>query len=395
MDSRFSALAFVIAGSLVGCGAAALPPPLPEARPAPALVVAHPDPTLLVHVDLAALRASPLGPAAGQALLSEIGALGSMTPPATCGGVPTIELFDDLVVSVRGGSVRLGAAFAKGALAAAKDACARELGQVAERRDELVVAPPRTALDPGMDRAHLEARFSGGRIAKIAGKLGENDVDGAIDSDADTTALELAFRARTPIRARELAERIGRLVGAPVAAARRTGDVDEAHVVRDDAVLLAVRLRGPTDKRAAAARLLAAGLASASVGELVRDELPVARARLGTIADAIERTARADGGVLPATSPWVPGVTPRAAKVPIVGDGANDRSWVKIGISWRNEHTAFRYRFVTADDGKSATVEAHGDLDGDEKESTLRVVLTKKADGTIVRGPIEELDPAE
>jgi len=394
MTSRRSFALAALLAVLSGCGAPSSPAARVEPRPAPALVVAHPDPTLLVHVDVAALRRSPFGPAASGKLLAEVARLGGLPFAAFCGQTATIDAFDDLVVSWRGANVRVGATFAKGLSEATKDGCARELASSADRRGDLMVGPPGLTLDPS-DRGHPEVRFVGGRVAIARGALDDLTIDATLDTEPSGTSAQVSFATKTPIRARELAERLDRLLASPVALAKKAGTVDEAHVVQGDGVVLAVRFVGDAKAQQTSAIAFAEGLAAASVNEKGREELPEVRARIVAIAEAVERSTKASGGTFPGAAPWVPGVTPRGARVPVVSESANDESWAKIGISWRNERTAFRYRFTTSRDGTSATIEAHGDLDGDERESTFRVVITKKSDGSLSRGPLEELDPNE
>lgn len=388
------ALAVVAVPTLVACGDSNLAPARAGARPSPALAVAHDDATLLVHVDVGALRRSPFGPAASGQLLAEMAKLAELPFVGFCGQIATIDAFDDLVISWKGASVRVGATFAKGLSEDTKDACARALASSADRRDELMVSPPGLALTPTAAGAYADMRFEGGRIAKARGKLEELTIDATLDTESTGTTAQLKLGTKTAIRARELATRLDRLLGAPVANAKKVGPIDEAHVVQGEDVVLAVRFTGDARAQETSARALAEGLAKGSTGEKARAELPEVRARIAALADAVEQSAKGNG-VFPGSSPWVPGVTPRGTRVPVVSDSANDPSWAKIGVSWRNERTAFRYRFVTADDGKSATIEAHGDLDGDEKESTFRLVLTKKSDGSIARSPVEETDPNE
>ena len=382
--------------ALAACAEPAVPPPPPNVRPSPALVVAHVDATLVAHVDVATLRRSSFGPAANGKLLAEIAKMANVPFVASCGQTAAIDAFDDLVVSWKGANVHVGATFAKGLSEATKDNCAHELAASADRRGDLMVSPPGLALEKGGAEAHANVLLAGPRLAAMRGKVDDvGTVEANIDADATGTTANATLTTLTPIRARELSSVLDRILAAPLEGPRRAKLVEEAHVVQGSNVVVTVRLLGDAHTQEIAGTDIARALAARSLGDKSTAGLGEVRAKLGAIGDALERHARANSGGFPPGSRWVPGVTPRGTRVPVVSDSAQDEAWSRIGISWRNERTAFRYRFVTSPDGKVTTVEAHGDLDGNEKESTFRLTLEAKADGTVTRSKVEETDPSE
>lgn len=366
-------------------------------KPSIALEVAHPDATLIAHVDVGALRRSSFGPTANGKLLEEIARLAHLPFVGSCGKTSTIDAFDDLVVSWKGANVHVGATFAKGLSESTKNACALELAASADRRGDLVVSPPGLVLENGAAAiaAHKDLLLDGTRLAIVRGKLDDATLEAKLDSDASGTTVSATVGALTSIRAREVGALLDRVVGPALEDARRSKRVEEAHVVQGTSVVFSVRLVGDAHAQETTGADVARALASRSLGEKSVVGLGEVRAKLGTIADALERHAKTNGGLFPPGSRWVPGVTPRGTHVPVVSDSAQDESWSRIGISWRNERTAFRYRFVTSPDAKLTTIEAHGDLDGNERESTFRLTLETKPDGTIQRAKVEETDPSE
>jgi len=390
------ALSIVALASLAACGEPQAPPSALGPRPSEALAAVHADATFVLHVDTAALRRSSFGPAASGALYAEIAKLAGLKYVPSCGETSTLDAFDDVVVSFRGANVHVGAHFAKGISESKESACAYALSASADRRGDLVVSPPGLELDPKAAAAQAELRLEGPQIARAKGQLpgAGATVDARLDSDTSSTTLSATLTAPTEVRARELALALDGLFGGEVAQARASGALEEAHVTKGTSIALSVRFVGAPGQQTATAAAVARGFSSKGVSELGKESLPEVRQKLTGMADALEKYAKENGKFPPSTR-WTPGVTPRGAKVPVVSDSADDRSWQLVGVSWKNERTAFRYRFEISDDGAKATLEAHGDLDADEKESTFRIVLEKKPDGTIVRGKLEELDPLE
>lgn len=389
-------LPFLALASIAACGEAQAPQAPGGPRPSAALAAAHADATFVLHVDTAALRRSSFGPAASGALYAELAKLAGFKYVPSCGETSTLDAFDDVVVSLRGANVHVGAHFAKGLSEAAKSACAYALSASADRRGDLVVSPPGLELDPGAATAQAALRLEGPQIARAKGQLpgAGAEIDARLDSDPSSTSLSATLTAPTEVRARELALALDGLFGGELSRARSRGAFEEAHVTKGTSIVLSVRFVGSPKDQASTATEVARGLSSKGVSELGQASLPEVRQKLSAMADALEKYAK-ENGKFPQSTRWTPGVTPRGAKVPVVSDSADDRSWQILGVSWKNERTAFRYRFETSDDGAKATLEAHGDLDADEKESTFRIVLEKKADGTVSRGKLEEIDPLE
>ncbi len=390
-----------VAGAMVltaiSCGDPVVPSPRSVVRPSPALVVAHVDATLILHVDVGMLRRSSFGPAANGKLLEQVARMADVPWVGRCGQTASIDAFDDLVVSWNGANVHVGAAFAKGLSEATKEACARELASSVDRRGDLVVSPPGLALEKGGAEGHFDVLLEGPRVATLRGRLDEAgiSIEANFDTDGTGTTMSAKVTARTPIRAREVSTTLDRVLGASLDDARKAHRVEEAHVVQGANVVLSMRLLGDAHAQEIAGAEVARALAARTLGEKSTAGLREVRAKIGSLADALESYGKAHGGTFPVGSPWVPGVTPRGARVPVVSDSAQDPAWASIGISWKNERTAFRYRFVTSPDGKLTTIEAHGDMDGNQRESTFRMSVESKADGTITRSKLEETDASE
>jgi hypothetical protein len=125
---------------------------------------------------------------------------------------------------------------------------------------------------------------------------------------------------------------------------------------------------------------------------LVQAKLAEAKSTVGAISRGLAAYMEMEDvkGKRPKRFP--PSAPPTPAKVP------SGNKFVPDGSTWRHPTWKalrfemdmpmyYSYEVITSKDGKTATVRAHGDLDGDGKLSTIERTLTLGKDGTVVIAP--------
>jgi hypothetical protein len=125
-----------------------------------------------------------------------------------------------------------------------------------------------------------------------------------------------------------------------------------------------------------------------------------AKSAVGVIARALvsyTEQEEATGKVrhkFPPSAPRVPRATPKGAAVTTESKDWQHASWKAIHFEMPMPQR-YSYEFVTSKDGKKCTVKAHGDLNGDGKESLFEVDLEIDKSGVAKIAPLREKDPRE
>ncbi len=96
----------------------------------------------------------------------------------------------------------------------------------------------------------------------------------------------------------------------------------------------------------------------------------------------------------PPSAPRVPAVVPKGRIAPPDVAGWSHPSWVFVDFRMP-AGSYYSYEYFTAKDGRSVTVVATGDLDGDDKQSSFRRTVTLQNDGRVEKGPLTVTDELE
>jgi type IV pilus assembly protein PilA len=88
----------------------------------------------------------------------------------------------------------------------------------------------------------------------------------------------------------------------------------------------------------------------------------------------------------PASAPRTPAKVPKGVAEPVTDKTWSHATWKAIKFSMEMP-TRYSYEIITSGDGKTATVRATGDLDGDGKFSTFERKVTVGKDGSATMSP--------
>jgi hypothetical protein len=138
-------------------------------------------------------------------------------------------------------------------------------------------------------------------------------------------------------------------------------------------------------------------LAAAAIGGfrqyMMASKTAEARSNVGAIAMGLSSYAE-QHGKFPASAPAVPKDAPKAQPYQSSPSDWAAPSWKAIQFNL-DAPQRYSYAFNTAKDGRSTTVVAHGDLNGDGKPSTFELKLDIEKDKHIKRGRLVVKDELE
>src|SRR5262249_5777297 len=114
-------------------------------------------------------------------------------------------------------------------------------------------------------------------------------------------------------------------------------------------------------------------------------------AAIGRSLEAYQRERPDHRHIFPPSGKPIPKNVPRGTRRVTAEADWQAPGWKDIGFSLK-EPSYYQYEFVTSFDGKKVTVRAHGDLDGDGKESLFELKLSVDPNGSVVMAPISVKD---
>lgn len=165
------------------------------------------------------------------------------------------------------------------------------------------------------------------------------------------------------------------------------------HVVADGAHIEAeMKLDGGAEAQVALVGTLSAVSIYGVRQYLAQAKLSEAKNAVGAITRGLAAYMEMEDAKGKRPTRFPPSAPPTPAKVPsgtkFVPDGStwSHATWKALRFEM-SYPSYYSYEVITAKDGRTATVRAHGDLDGDGKLSTIERTLTLEKDGTVLIAP--------
>lgn len=406
------------------------PPAVPASSPLLALV--PPAAMTVVHVDWKAMRASPVYPR----LLAEL-TRGRVLDPGKPHCVALPDAVDEVVVAFTGEDRSNPFLILQAHDESVVRACMSELGVYSSDTQPPVAGHPVMAVDNRLlavfadglfmvgNRSDLELALSPSRRAQPLAPLARDldvsppvvvslhraappELVGAapISMVLETDARHLSMRASgaldSPVEAaafvfaltkmRDRLAEMGR-AGAGGKAAILQRIVASLHFAAEGArVHVEIEVNGGAEDQIELALLLPAlGLATheheappappelvAAKEDVLHIEAALRRYMAGKDAKQRWRTR------FPPSAPATPAQVPRKGFYTPTARTWAHPTWKALGFKIERP-LAYSYEILTSDDGKTATVAAHGDLDGDGKVSTIELTIHRSSSGEIDR----------
>jgi type IV pilus assembly protein PilA len=265
----------------------------------------------------------------------------------------------------------------------------------AVRSHEVALPKPARALDLGPSTVAAFS-LSGPGFGGISSGTGVLEMDdhhlairatGGLDSAAEATALEQQARGAIDRASADLG-------AAPDGAGEALqGYLSRVHVSAEGSRVRAeMQLDGGVEAQAKLVGTLSAVGIYGVRQYLAQAKLAEAKNAVGAISRGLAVYMEREDATGKRATRFPPSAPPTPAKVPSGTKFATDAStwshptWKALRFEM-DMPVYYSYEIVTSKDGRTATVRAHGDLDGDGKLSTIERTLTLGKDGTVVMDP--------